>query len=133
MSLTVLPFPSFHDWWTTIFSISSFKSGAVSSSMALYFWIKSIQRLAPSVSSFVSSSLAEMVFPYTMQRFSHNAFIMPNAGKVRAVDFRGIKKCASVPAGVPDRFHTVFLRRYLPIAVGKRHASHADLGYFNIP
>jgi hypothetical protein len=61
MSLTVLPFPFFHDWWTTIFSISSFKSGAVSSSMALYFWIKSIQRFASSVSSFVSSSLAEMV------------------------------------------------------------------------
>ena len=40
MSLTVLPFPSFCDWRTMIFSISSFKSGAVSSSMSLCFWMK---------------------------------------------------------------------------------------------
>ena len=51
-----------------------------------------------------------------MQRFSHNAFIMPNAGKVRAVDFCGIKKRASLPVSIPDCFHAVFLRRYLPIA-----------------
>ena len=61
-----------------------------------------------------------------MECLADNALVMPDAGKVRRIDFRCVKECAAVIIGFAYGGNAVSLFGNLPISVGEGHASHTD-------
>ena len=72
------------------------------------------------------------IIPHAAQRLSDDALVVTDAGQSGAVNLRRVEQGAAVALGVADGLDTVFLGGDLSVAVGERHAAHADLGDFDL-
>ena len=74
----------------------------------------------------------DYIVPHVLQRLADNALIVPDAGKIGAIDLRCIEEGTSVLVGVPNGLDAVRFGWDLTVSVGKSHAAHPYLGDLDI-